>query len=163
MYHAIGITPEAKSFKDAFQGDSMEDTLDITRGDLYNFKDELFEAKGTPDLIAVGCTHASLEELERISDKVKGRHLREGVEFWIFTSRYVRDLANKRGLIQNLIKSGIRVLSDTCMVVAPLEEMGFHFVVTNSGKASFYIPKLSKNRLLADIESIDDIINMTFE
>ncbi|MGQ4891246.1 MAG: aconitase X catalytic domain-containing protein [Candidatus Njordarchaeia archaeon] len=163
MYHAIGVTPEAKNLEDAFQGDKPEEVLDVTIEDLYVFKNELFEAKGTPDLITIGCPHASLEEIELISKKIRGRHLKSGVEFWVFTSRHVRDAADQRGLISTLSESGVKVLSDTCMVVAPLEEIGFRFIMTNSGKAAFYIPKLSKNRLITDIKTLNEIIDIVFE
>ena len=66
------------------------------------------------------------------------------------------------GLIKILERAGIQVLVDSCMVVSPLEDMGISKVVTNSGKATFYIPKLSKNSLKASISSLEEIVNSIF-
>ena len=163
LFHAIGITPEAKNLKEAFQNDQPSDKIDVTLEDIRDFKYNMVEEKGIPELVAIGCPHASIEEIELIAEKVKGRRLKKDVKFWIFTSRATMNLVKKKGIDQVLQGVGIKLIADTCMVVAPLEDMGFNFVLTNSGKATFYIPKLSKNRLVADMKNIDEIISLIFE
>jgi len=39
------------------------------------------------------------------------------------------------------------VVADTCMVVCPLERMGYDITGTNSGKAAKYLPDLCKQRV----------------
>ena len=39
-------------------------------------------------------------------------------------------------------KAGGNVVCDTCMVVAPIEEMGFEVIGVNSAKAANYVPSM---------------------
>jgi hypothetical protein len=52
----------------------------------------------------------------------------------------VREQARANGITEIIEKAGGKVLADTCMVVAPLEEMGIKFIMTNSAKAATYLP-----------------------
>ena len=67
---------------------------------------------------------------------VKGKNL--AGKLWVFTSRGVYEQAEKGGLIKIIEDAGGRVYRDTCMVVAPLHEMGWHGVGTNSFKGGHY-------------------------
>lgn len=166
LFHVAGITPEAKmlqSEKEMYKGGEPRDIIDVTEEDIENFKERVIEELPEPDLIAIGCPHASLEEIERIARLVSGKRIKKAKRFWIFTSRYIKNEADRRGLLQTLENSGIQVLADTCMVVSPLEDMGVTTIITNSGKATFYIPKLSKNNIKASIYSLEDIVNLFFE
>jgi len=90
----------------------------------------------------VGCPHSGIEEIIRID-----RHLTKPVKnvaFWIFTSRQIRSLATRMGLVSSLKEKGVEVFADTCMVVSPLEKMDFDLVVTNSGKALHYLPRMGR-------------------
>ena len=47
------------------------------------------------------------------------------------------------------------MVADTCMVVCPLEEMGYTVTGTDSGKAAAYLPNLCKQKVaFGDIEDI---------
>lgn len=122
MFHAEGITPEWKDFE------VPREKVEIVG-----------ELKGgcEPDLITIGCPHVSREELELVLKFMKGRKVKK--EFWIFTSRKVmeegRDIVNK---LENL---GVKVFSDTCMVVSPVTGK-FQCVMVNSGKAFNYLPSM---------------------
>ncbi|MFC1679902.1 aconitase X, partial [Elusimicrobiota bacterium] len=37
-------------------------------------------------------------------------------------------------------RSGVVLISDTCIVVAPLKELGIGTIATDSAKAAFYLP-----------------------
>lgn len=39
-------------------------------------------------------------------------------------------------------KAGGNVVCDTCMVVAPIEDMGFEVIGVNSAKAANYVPSM---------------------
>jgi len=52
-----------------------------------------------------------------------------------------------------------KVISDTCMVVSPLEEK-YDVAATNSGKASAYLPKLADQKVIyADLETLMEMIS----
>jgi hypothetical protein len=94
---------------------------------------ETYESLNTAeevDVICIGCPHCSLRELHELI-KLKPER-----EVWAFTAK------------QNcgLIKPGknIKLISDTCMVVSPLEDLGISSIGVNSAKAAFYSANLSK-------------------
>jgi hypothetical protein len=90
------------------------------------------------DLVWFGCPHASLAEIATIAALVQNRTLK--VPLWITTARQVRDQAAQHGYLQTLEQAGGRIVSDTCLVVAPVEELGYKCIATNSGKGAFYGP-----------------------
>jgi predicted aconitase len=90
-----------------------------------------------PDLIALGCPHASTEELEDILKALKGRTVKK--EVWVCVGRSVG--AKNQALVDELTRHGIRVLYDTCMVVSPAADH-FKRMMVNSGKALKYTPSM---------------------
>jgi hypothetical protein len=90
-----------------------------------------------PDLIALGCPHASKEELEEILGLLRGRRVVK--EVWVCTSRTLGQ--RHPGLIEALRGHGIKVLYDTCMVVSPAANR-FRRMMVNSGKALKYVPSM---------------------
>jgi predicted aconitase len=90
-----------------------------------------------PDLIALGCPHASKEELETILKTLGDRHVKKNV--WVCTGRSMG--AKYPELIENLRSHGIKVLYDTCMVVSPAANH-FKKMMVNSGKALKYTPSM---------------------
>jgi len=63
------------------------------------------------------------------------------------------------GFTQTIEAAGGRVVADTCMVVSPIEDMGYKVTGVNSGKAANYLPGFCKQnvvfaRLDALLESV---------
>ncbi len=85
-----------------------------------------------PDVICIGCPHCSVNEaMEVISANPKR-------EVWIFIARQNREKIEKHAEGKN-----VKIISDTCMVVSPLKELGIKSVGVNSAKAAFYCRNLS--------------------
>ena len=95
-----------------------------------------------PDLIFIGCPHCSLNELKRISQLTAGHKVKNGMECWICTSRYIRQKAVEH--VNIIERSGIRVLTDMCTVVSWTEMLGIRTIMTNSAKTAYYAPTLNK-------------------
>ncbi len=132
MYHVENVTPEANP-------DSIKkDTPVLEIEDLAEGYRELNSKTRVIDLVSIGCPHASMEELEEISSLLEGEKVKTAL--WITTSRYVKQKAEGSGLLDRIQDSGAVVVSDTCMVVAPVEELGFKSMATDSGKMAFYVP-----------------------
>ncbi len=93
------------------------------------------------DLVWIGCPHASLAELARVIELLAGRRVRSAL--WVTMAREVRAEAQKVGLLQALEALGGRVVADTCLVVAPVQELGFRHMATPSGKGAYYAPSHS--------------------
>jgi len=51
--------------------------------------------------------------------------------------------------------AGGHIVADTCMVVSPIEEMGYKTTAVNSGKAANYLPGFCKQQVVfADVDSL---------
>ena len=140
LYHIEGMTPEAHLM-------STEGLDSIPVGDKE--LNEAFSKLSTgkePDIVILGCPHSSLKEIMTIARKVEGKKFRKPL--WVCTSRMVKEAANRMGFTQTIEDAGGRVLADTCMVVAPIEDMGFKTTAVNSGKAANYLPGFCRQNVV---------------
>ena len=99
-----------------------------------------------PDIVILGCPHSSLKEIMTISCKLEGKKLKKPL--WVCTSRMVKEASNRMGFTQTIEAAGGRVVADTCMVVSPIEEMGYKTTAVNSGKAANYLPGFCKQNVV---------------
>jgi predicted aconitase len=132
LYHVDGLTPEAQ-----LHDPSGLETFAVTRADL----DSAHERLGTdaqPDIVVLGCPHASLEEIAQVASRLQGRRLK--TPLWVCTSRAVKDTAESMGIASIIEDAGGRIVADTCMVVSPMEEMGYASTAVDSAKAAHYLP-----------------------
>jgi len=87
----------------------------------------------------LGCPHASLDELRQVATGLRGRRLRSAL--WVITARAIRDAALQSGDVQTIEAAGGLVVADGCVVVAPMRQLGYHTLATNSAKmASYALP-----------------------
>ena len=133
LYHIEGVTPEAANFQLSIINCQLTiDNLDEGYAALNS------SPTNSIDMVWIGCPHASLEEIELIADKLEGRRVKSAL--WITAAHQVSDEAESRGLLARIEASGGRIVSDTCLVVAPVEALGIRSIATNSGKGAFYGP-----------------------
>jgi len=132
LYHAQGITPEARTVP----GLILDDTPTIT----VNTLDPAIEALNAPidilDLVVIGCPHASFEEIRNVADIVRSCQLQSAL--WVTTSRAVREQAEDMGWVQIIEEAGGQVVADGCVVVAPMQSTRYRTLATNSAKMAFY-------------------------
>jgi predicted aconitase len=140
LYHIKDLTPEA----DLVETDDLED-ITITQQDIEETYQTL-NSGDEPDIIILGCPHASLREIATLADKVKGKHLKKPV--WICTSRMMKEAADRMGYTMIIEASGGKIVADTCMVVSPIEQMGYKKTGVNSGKAANYLPGFCKQGVI---------------
>ncbi|RLG43329.1 MAG: hypothetical protein DRN81_06785, partial [Thermoproteota archaeon] len=115
-------------------------TVRFTLEELNDVRNKLTTTGQKPDLIAIGCPHLSLKEIEVIVQKLKGRKLE--CDLWLFTSRRNKIHASRTGWTTTLEEAGARLVADTCMVVSPIERLGYKITATNSAKAAHYLRTL---------------------
>ncbi len=137
LYHIEGVTHEATNLKSHISDLEGREIVIAGLEEGYAALNTQ-SAVGTIDLVWIGCPHASLDEIEFIVGRLDGRHVRSAL--WITTAHQVREEAESRGLVARIESSGGRIVSDTCLVVAPVEALGFRSIATNSGKGAFYGP-----------------------
>ena len=111
------ITIEDKDIKEAYE--SINDDVDIV-----NF-------------VCIGCPHSSIKEIARIAKLLENKSISPNTEFWVATSRQMKQLADKRGYTEIIERAGGKIACDTCMAVAPLKGR-FASVATTSAKGCYY-------------------------
>jgi cis-L-3-hydroxyproline dehydratase len=154
LYHVPGITPEARTVEEAFQGKIPKDHYEITEKDLDAVYERMTTAsKGsTVDFVALGCPHCSLEHLRVIADLLRGKRIASGVRFWVCTNRMTRLQAEYSGYVRTIEDSGAVVVVDTCPVESHmrqsscrewgLEVPNVKVMVADSGKMTRYVGDL---------------------
>ncbi len=148
LWHGEGVTPEAEAMKGHLAG---LERLTVTAGDVEEAVARFTGPLDDP-IIALGCPHSSLEELGEIAGLVGGRDF--GGRLWVFTSRSVYTRAEEAGHVGAIRAAGGRVFRDTCMVVAPLKEMGWTEVATNSFKAGHYMVGMGMRTRMGTIREL---------
>lgn len=136
LYHVEGVTPEFN----AANKNEASNTFNVSREDILNTKEKLNTTDKEADLVCLGCPHASLEEIKNIANIVAGKTVKN--KLWICTSIAVKASADRMGYTDIIEKAGGNVVCDTCMVVAPIEDMGFEVIGVNSAKAANYVPSM---------------------
>ena len=135
LYHIAGLTPEA-SATDMTTQDAQRLTID----DLSPGYAALNATGGLQvDLVTVGCPHASAYELAEVAEALAGRQLKAAL--WVTTADQTRERASVD--VETIERAGGHVIADTCMLVAPVEQLGFRVMATNSAKMAFYSPSYS--------------------
>jgi hypothetical protein len=81
-----------------------------------------------------------------LAKELEGKKLKRPI--WICTSRMLKEVANRMGYTEQIEHAGGKVVADTCMVVAPIEQMGFRTTGVNSGKAACYLPGFCKQKVV---------------
>ncbi len=146
LFNVQGTTPE-------FRISDKPEKIAFTEKELKESKEGL-NSGAKPDLITIGCPHASVQEIKEVAELVKGKTL--DCDLWVCTARATKKISDRLGYTAAIEKAGGRVVADTCMVVCPLEEMGYRVTGCNSGKAAKYLSSLCKQKVV--FGNVGDII-----
>ena len=141
LYHMVGITPEARSLEEAFQGRKPARRVRLSLNDLKNSIDAMgkYDSQAV-DVVGLGCPHASIEQIRRYIDLLAQRKVHKDVELFICMNEMVENMARKMGYIDALERSGGRVMVGTCLNNCPMSEWRFKRLATDSGKFAYYTP-----------------------
>jgi predicted aconitase len=140
LYHVKDLTPES----DLVETKNLEE-ISVTDAEINETYEQLSSGKN-PDIVILGCPHASLKEISTLAEKLKGKHLKKPL--WICTSRAMKEVADRMQYTQIIEKAGGHIVADTCMVVSPIEDMGYTVTGVNSGKAANYLPGFCKQQVV---------------
>jgi len=136
LYHVEGVTPEAQ------RAEMLAPNAErVVIADLSPAYAALNAPVEQIDLVSIGCPHASLDEIAEIARAVEGRRLQAAL--WITTARQIKEQAAEAGYVAMIEAAGGQVVADTCLVVAPMDALGFRTLATNSAKMAFYAPSHS--------------------
>jgi predicted aconitase len=139
LYHVQDTTPE---YHLAMRGLEVGDVelMSVEESDIRDVRGKLSSSSKKPDLICLGCPHASLDEVGEVAGLLRGKNLKN--DLWICTSILVKAAADRMGYTDDIEKAGGKIVTDTCMVVAPIEELDYHVIGVNSAKAANYVPSM---------------------
>ncbi|MFO7796972.1 MAG: aconitase X catalytic domain-containing protein [Promethearchaeati archaeon] len=137
MFMIKNVTPEYKIIENP-------EIIDVEYDELTNIKNDLTNCIN-PDIISFGCPHLSLEEVKDIIENSN-----TDKEIWLCTTQEIKEKFPS-------VPSNIKIFSDTCMVVTPIEELGIKCLATDSTKCAHYSQNLSKIKTL--VNSRQELIN----
>jgi len=141
LYHVEEVTPEARVMAALIKnGDITPSTIEIDA--IEGMKDALpanMEGDGGApiDLVFLGCPHYSRQEVLDVLEQLRGKDLKATI--WIATARRFKQELLEDAQAMADLDPRVKIISDTCIVVCPIDELGITSVVTNSGKAFFYL------------------------
>lgn len=141
MFHCVGITPEASTLELACGGRQPRTVIEIGPADLVAAVRELTSAGDEPlGAVSVGTPHFSLPEFEELRRLLDGRAVSGRIEFFVSTGRGVLADVTACGWLDELVRAGVRVVTDTCTYITPILSPRSEAVMTNSAKWAWYAP-----------------------
>jgi predicted aconitase len=141
LFHAIGVTPEAATFEEAFQQQAPEQVIGVTLADLRATLEHLGTVPdGKINVVALGSPHFSMAEFGLLMPLLEQYPPHPDVEFIVCTQRLALEGLQKRGWLAQLRAAGVHVVVDTCVVVTPIVRARQGVLMTNSGKFAHYTP-----------------------
>ena len=158
MFHMVGITPEAPSFRDAFHGMAPLKTIEIGMDELRESRRELTHTDSRRlDMVVLGSPHFSLAEFKRLAPMLEGKQKHPDVRFLVTSSRAMTKLAQKAGFLETLEAFGAQLTVDTCILTSPMLPEEIQNLMTNSAKFAYYAPGLLGKKIA--FGSLEDCVN----
>ena len=148
LFHMEGITPEFDKYPKP-SGTVSE----INQADLEKTRSALVDDCPEVDFVSIGCPHASINEIKKIADLLKGKKVKK--EFWITTARPIKKIADEAGYSEIIEDAGAKFAADTCCVVAPIKGR-FKGMLVDSAKACYY--GRATNKFKVKIGTIEECI-----
>lgn len=147
LVHLVGITPEASTVGAAFGGSppASPDVIASQENVDEAYRDISSSSEEKVDLVIFGCPQCSIQEVQEIADLLVGKKLHPNTQLWICTSRWVKTLSERMGLVEKINTSGARIVADVGAADAPhcyLREQGVRVIAVNSARASYYAHNL---------------------
>jgi predicted aconitase len=142
LFHAVGITPEAKTLDEAFRGMAPEETIRITRADIDHALARLSSVPDGAPLAAVslGTPHFSHDEWMRLLPMLREVAPGRGIPIYVNTGRATLTRLQDEGALAGTEAFGLVPVADTCTYVTSILEHIEGVVMTNSGKWAHYAP-----------------------
>lgn len=145
LFHAIGVTPEANTREEAFQGDTPRRVVNVQLSDLLAARADLSTAKegAKLDWVVLGCPHFSFAEFRRLAQLIedqKPKSLHPDVTFLVTSSQASYALLQRSGFAGVLSSFGVQITLDTCVFHTPIVPPGAEVIITDSGKCAYYAP-----------------------
>jgi predicted aconitase len=149
LFYIKGITPGSEKYQPPRERITIEDR------DIREAYESINDEVDAIALVCVGCPHSSIKEIAAIAKLLKDKTISLDTEFWVATSRQMKQLADKIGYTKIIEKAGGKFACDTCMAVAPLKGR-FRSVATTSAKGCYYSRHNNMKTRLGSLEECVD-------
>jgi predicted aconitase len=142
LFHAIGITPEAPSLHDAFDGHAPDQTIEVRPADITLALTHLSTVPdGSPiTAVCLGTPHFSRDEWTRLLPILERLSPSRGIPIYVNTARGTLQALEAEGRLNDLRAFNVIPVTDTCTYLTPILERLDGTVMTNSGKWAHYAP-----------------------
>jgi predicted aconitase len=141
LFHMIGVTPEASTVDEAFQGSEPEQVIDLDRADLFAAWQELSMVRGGKlDAVVLGCPHYSVVQLQQLAQMMTGERVHPDVQFVAITNRAAHCILADSDTLAALRGCGVTVMLDGCVLNGPVIKTEAKTIMTDSGKCAYYGP-----------------------
>lgn len=112
------------------------------------------------EMFFLGCPHTSLDTLNRLKNLVRKYTCRAKKQFFVALPRGIYN-SLPRSAREFFEKKGITLIRDTCLVVAPLKNLGIRRIATNSMKTKFYLERL--HNIDVAVYPLSKLVHSAFE
>ena len=162
LFHMVGVTPEAATRADAFQGRHPQKTINVTTELLRKSRLQLTHTDGEKlDMVVLGSPHFSLSEFKQLARLIAGKQKDTSVKFLVTSSRAMTELARQAGFLDTLEAFGAQMTVDTCILTTPMLPSEIKYLMTNSAKFAYYAPGLLERKIA--FGSLKDCVNSAIE
>ncbi len=156
-FHIENHTPEAREVN----MNQVTEIVDFDASEKQHTYGHFNQVKEDADLVVIGCPHASLEDIKTIHSFLGERLIKEGIKFWIFSPHNLIKTDNTKNILTALEEKGVKIFTDTCMVVTPVVRENYQNILTNSAKAAFYLTRDGTNKV--NLLSLSEILESVSE
>lgn len=149
MMHLVGLTPEAPTLEAALAPDAEREVIAITRHDLENSRAMLSCGERRPvDYVSVGCPHLAPGQLGEMAAFLDGKKISPNTVLHIWTAAPFKEVADRCGLTETIIKTGANLLTNTCPLVSARLPKGAGTVAFDSAKQAHYMTSEVSQKIL---------------
>ncbi len=156
LFHVIGVTPEAGTADEAFNGEAPRHIITPTVADMRTARDSLSTADDDHiDCVALGSPHFSFEECQALARLCENRRFSKPL--YVCTRHDVFSSLEQSGDRARIETAGGIFVLGTCVVVTPILKQASGTLMTNSGKFAHYGPSTVNHAVVYG--SLADCVN----
>jgi predicted aconitase len=160
LFHIPGVTPEAATLADAFQGRAAPPAMRIGKSDFAAFYATYAATGDKVDVVVFSTPQLSLIEMQKVAGLLDGRRVHDATTLIVATSPEIKFAADRMGLTRRIEDAGGVVAAGVCFYQMYAREMaeanGWQRLLTNSAKLVNIIGGYGYKPTLASMERCVD-------
>lgn len=160
----VGVSPEARTLKEAFGGKKPEDKIEVGQKEIKEVYQRFSSKAKKPDLISIGGFGPSLplKDAYQVAKMLDGNKVK--VPLTISMNGFTKNIAAKSGLIKIMERSGAIVTEDNFSIIQNAHRSGIKVIGYTNAKACQYSGQQEVDSvLLDDVTLVKVAIKGSFE